>query len=494
VLASHDDDSLHALMTNLAGHDIDAVLEAFHAIDDDKPTCFIAYTIKGIGLPFAGHKDNHAGLMNKEQMGVFRRQMRIADGAEWDRFAGLELSPERLERFLAGVPFNSRGRRRLEAPAIPVPAALPVPKADRMSTQEGFGRILNDLAAGDTELASRIVTTSPDVTVSTNLGGWVNRRGLFGRVLQEDRFREEKIVSAQRWQVSPEGQHIELGIAEHNLFLQLAALGISHSVFGARLLPIGTLYDPFIKRGLDALNYACYQDSRFMVVATPSGITLAPEGGAHQSVIEPLIGLGQPGLTAFEPAYVDELGALMRWGFEHMQAAEGGSLYFRLSTRSIAQPAREMDVALAQAAVDGGYWLKEPGEGAELAIVACGAVMPEALAAHEALQEDMPGTGLLAVTSAERLHKGWIERREESHLARLLARLGNGAALVTLLDGHPATLSWMGAVACHPVHPLGVAGFGQSGDLPDLQAKYRIGAEAILDAAARACLDRLNAA
>src|SRR5262249_49590446 len=166
-------------------------------------------------------------------------------------------------------------------PHVEAPAELPGPKAERMSTQEGFGRILNDLAAGESALAARIVTTSPDVTVSTNLGGWVNRRGLFGRERQEDIFRSEKIVSAQRWVVSPEGQHVELGIAEHNLFLQLAALGLSHTLFGARLLPIGTLYDPFIKRGLDALNYACYQDARFMVVATPSGITLAPEGGAH---------------------------------------------------------------------------------------------------------------------------------------------------------------------------------------------------------------------
>jgi pyruvate dehydrogenase E1 component len=492
ILGDHDDAELGALMCNLAGHDIEAVLEAFHAIDDDTPTCFIAYTIKGMGLPFAGHKDNHAGLMNKEQMGVFRAQMQVPDGAEWDRFAGLGLSPERLERFLGSVPFNARGRRRFEAPAIPVPASLPVPKAERMSTQEGFGRILNDLAASDTELAARIVTTSPDVTVSTNLGGWVNRRGLFGRERQEDRFREEKIVSAQRWVVSPEGQHIELGIAEHNLFLHLAALGLSHSVFGARLLPIGTLYDPFIKRGLDALNYACYQDARFMVVATPSGLTLAPEGGAHQSVIEPLIGLGQPGLTSFEPAYVDELGTLMRWGFEHMQAADGGSLYFRLSTRAIAQPQRTMDAALARQTVDGGYWLKEPQPGASLALVASGAVTPEALAAHEALAEDMPEAGVLVVTSAERLHADWTRRREDSHIARLLGRLAPGAGLVTVLDGHPATLSWLGAVAGNRVYPLGVASFGQSADLPDLYAKYRIDTDAILDAAAQACLDRLG--
>ncbi len=106
---------------------------------------------------------------------------------------------------------------------------------------------------------------------------------------------------------APDGRHIELGIAENNLFLLLGALGLAEAQFGARLLPVGTLYDPFIARGLDALNYACYQDARFLLVATPSGLTLAPEGGAHQSIGTPLIGIGQPGLTYFEPAFVDEL-------------------------------------------------------------------------------------------------------------------------------------------------------------------------------------------
>ena len=275
-LAAHDDQSLHAVMTNLAGNDMETVLDAFHAAEDDLPTCFIAYTIKGFGLPFAGHKDNHAGLMNEEQMASFQRLMAVPEGAEWDRFAGLPVPREALERFLADVPYAARRERRLAAPAVTVPEALPLPQGARMSTQEGFGRILNDLAGGDSELARRIVTCSPDVTVSTNLGGWVNRRGVFDRRERADVFRDEKVISAQRWQMSPQGQHIELGIAEHNLFLLLAALGLSAPLFGARLLPIGTLYDPFINRGLDALNYACYQDARFMVVATPSGITLAP--------------------------------------------------------------------------------------------------------------------------------------------------------------------------------------------------------------------------
>jgi len=492
-LAEHDDQRLHEVMTNLAGHDMSSVLEAFHAIEDDRPTCFIAYTIKGIGLPFAGHKDNHAGLMNESQMAVFQQSMRVPAGSEWDRFAGLEASEGEIEAFLETVPFAARGARRLKAPAVPVPASLPVPASQRQSTQEGFGRILSDLAAGDSALARHIVTSSPDVTVSTNLGGWVNRRGLFDRHERSDVFREEKVVSAQRWQMSHAGQHIELGIAENNFFILMAALGLAEPIFGARLLPIGTLYDPFIARGLDALNYACYQNARFMLVATPSGITLAPEGGAHQSIGTPLIGMAQDGLTAFEPAFVDELAVLMRWGFEHMQAPEGGAVYLRLSTRPVEQSRRTMTAELQEAIVEGGYWLSPPAPGAELAIVCQGAVVPEAIAAHREILEDIPGAGLLVVTSADRLHGNWLEAKRagaRSHIERLLQPLATDAALVTVLDGHPATLSWLGAVSRHRVQPLGVEHFGQSGDIPDLYRVYRLDGDAILDAVARACLSR----
>ena len=492
-LAGHDDASLHDVMTNLAGHDMQTVREAFHAIEDDLPTCFIAYTIKGFGLPFAGHKDNHAGLMNEGQMATFQASMAVPEGAEWDRFAGLKSPPEELEAFLAAVPFTQRAQRRLAAAAVPVPASLPVPAGKRQSTQEGFGRILSELASGDQPLARHIVTCSPDVTVSTNLGGWVNRRGLFDRRERADVFRDEKVVSAQRWQMSPEGQHIELGIAENNFFTLLGALGLAEPVFGARLLPIGTLYDPFIARGLDALNYACYQNARFMLVATPSGITLAPEGGAHQSIGSPLIGMSQDGLTAFEPAFVDELAVLMRWGFEHMQAPDGGAVYLRLSTRPVDQPERALTPDLTRDIVAGAYWAVPPAESAELAIVYQGALAPEAIAAHRMILEDIPGAGLLAVTSADRLHRDWlagVRDGERGHIGRLLARLAPDAALVSVLDGHPATLSWLGSVAGHRIHPLGVDQFGQSGDIPDLYRVYGLDADAILDAAARACLGR----
>src|SRR5208282_3808566 len=248
-------------------------------------------------------------------------------------------------------------------------------------------------------------TTSPDVTVSTSLGPWVNRRGLFAREALADTFKSERIPSTFNWEFSPKGQHLELGIAEMNLFIALSALGLSHTINGERLLPVGTLYDPFIARGLDALNYACYQDARFILVATPSGITLAPEGGAHQSVGEPLIGLAQPGLTSFEPAYADELAILLRWAFEEIQRETGESVYFRLSTRPIDQPRRAIDPDLAEAIIAGGYWLREPEPGGELAIAYCGAVAPEALAAYQMVSEDIPEAGLVAITSPDRLHR-----------------------------------------------------------------------------------------
>jgi pyruvate dehydrogenase E1 component len=502
LLDEYDDAGLHALMTNLAGHDLESILEAFHGVQTDAPTCFLAYTIKGYGLPFAGHKDNHAGLMSPEQMEAYRRSQGIEPGQEYEPFAGLDVSAGELREFLGRVPFAQPARRRFDPPRVVVPDALAVPPRARMSTQEGFGLLLHDLAREPGGCADRVVTASPDVTVSTSLGPWVNRRKLFGRRDRADVFREEAVTSVQRWEVSPAGQHIELGIAENNLFLLLAALGLAGPLFGARLLPIGTVYDPFIERGLDALNYACYQGARFLLVATPSGVSLAPEGGAHQSVITPLIGLGQPGLLTFEPAYVDELAAVLSWALRHIQDDDGSAVCLRLSTRAIAQPKREMTPELAAAVVRGGYWLEPPAPGADVAIVCAGVVTPEAVEAHSQILEDIPGAGLLVVTSAGRLHADWIaasrartqgDAEARAHVERLLAALAPGVALVTVLDGHSAALSWLGAVAGQHVVALGVDRFGQSGDIPDLYREYGLDAEAIVAAVARACLDRCAA-
>ncbi|MFZ6764589.1 1-deoxy-D-xylulose-5-phosphate synthase N-terminal domain-containing protein [Pseudoroseomonas sp. WGS1072] len=499
------DEELGALMTNLGGHDIETLTEAFRAQEaaGDQPTCFIAYTVKGMGLPFAGHKDNHAGLMTREQMLAFRDGMGIRPGHEWDRFEGLDIPEAELEAFLASVPFArplAEEGRSLTAPEVPVPAALAPPRLppNRMlSTQAGFGEMMAEIGRGGRELApmaSRIVTTSPDVTVSTSLGPWVNRRGIFDRHLKNDVFRDSKLASAQRWGMSPKGQHVELGIAEQNLFLVLGALGLADRMHGARLLPVGTVYDPFVNRGLDALIYACYQDARFLLVSTPSGLTLAPEGGQHQSINTPLIGMAQDRLAAYEPAHTDELAILLRHAFHHMQQPEGSAVWLRLSTRGIVQPQRDLDPA---AVIAGGHWAVPPAEGAGIAIAYQGPVAPEALAAFEALREEEPGAGLLAITSPDRLHAGWLAARRAarrapgaapSHVERLLAPLAPDAALVTVLDGHPSAHAWLGAVRGQRVVPLGVDHFGQAGDIPDLYREYGLDTDAILDACAQALL------
>jgi pyruvate dehydrogenase E1 component len=504
IIDALSDAELAALMTDLGGHCLETLLAAFDRAPREKPVCFICYTIKGYGLPFAGHKDNHAGLMTLEQMRAFRSANNILDGEEWSRSAGLNRDPRALELALGQVPFNAKGPRRLAADKIEV-GSLPLPPIKgAMSTQQGFGLILQEIARTQTKLAERIVTTSPDVTVSTNLGPWVNRRGVFELREIGDVFQERRLMSVQRWSKGPTGQHFELGIAENNLFLMLAALGLSHEVFGERLIPIGTLYDPFIARGLDALNYACYQDARFILVGTPSGITLAPEGGAHQSIATPLIGMAQDGIASFEPAFVDEVAVVLNWAFEYIQREpksaagdgwvheqQGGSVYLRLSTRPLDQPIRDLSEEQRQGIIAGGYWLRTPQEGADLAIACSGALLPEAASAMAHLLTHFPGAGLLSVTSADRLNAGWKAAQTaqqrgqpvQSHVEDLLAILARDARIVTVIDGHPAALSWLGGVHGHRVQALGVEHFGQSGSLDLLYRHYRIDAEAIFEAA-----------
>ncbi len=505
LIDARSDAELARLMTNLAGHDLPSLLDAFGRIDHDRPTCFICYTVKGYGLPFAGHKDNHAGLMTPAQMESLRIAMEVRPGHEWDRFEGLSLPPKQLQTFLDEVPFRARTRRRPAAP-VAVPDELAVTIQPVMSTQTGFGSVLNELARQTSQLAARVVTASPDVTVSTNLGPWVNRRGLFARQALADTFKSERIPSTFTWEFSPKGQHIELGIAEMNLFILLSALGLSHAINGERLLPIGTLYDPFIARGLDALNYACYQDARFILVATPSGISLAPEGGAHQSIGTPLIGIAQDGLAAFEPAFVDELSVILAFALAYIQkegdgdASErnwlrdetGGSVYLRLSTRPIEQIKRPMGAELRQAIIDGAYWLRRPGPNCQVVVAYTGAIAPEAIQAVGLMAEDRRDIGLLAVTSADRLNAGWTaasRARERglihasSHIERLLAEVPSHCGIVTVLDGHPATLAWLGAVRGHRVRPLGVEHFGQTGEIRDLYRHYGIDSNAIVAAA-----------
>ena len=501
LIERRSDDELAMLMENLGGNCVETLAETFAAIDHDRPTCFLAYTIKGWGTPIAGHKDNHGGLMNKTQFAKWQSLMGVAMGDEWEPFSTVPDVAE-LRNFLSRVPFFGKGTRRYSDAKVAVPG-IAADTSREVSTQMAFGKILDDLAKGDSPLAERIVTTSPDVSGTTSLGPWVNRRKLFARSSQADAFIEHRIPSTAKWEFAPEGQHIELGIAEMNLMLLLGAAGLSHSLFGKRLIPIGTVYDPFVARALDALNYACYQDARFLLVGTPSGVTLAPEGGAHQSIGTPLIGMSQDGLAAFEPAFADELAVIMKWVFDYLQREgdgnpdentwlrdeTGGSVYLRLSTNSLEQPGKRGDDDFRQGVVDGAYWLREPGPNCDVVFAYQGAIAPEAIRAAGLIGEARRDVGVLAVTSADRLNAGWTAAQRartrgianaHSLAERLLTGLPPHCKLVTVIDGHPATLSWLGSVSGHQAVSLGVEHFGQTGTIGDLHRHYGIDAESIV--------------
>ena len=462
LLARRSDAELATLMENLGGNCVETVAEQFVAIDHERPVCFLAYTIKGWGTPLAGHKDNHGGLMTTRQMDEWRARMKVRPGCEWDRFEGID-DKEGFRTFLSKTPFFAAGPRRFDDAEVSIPQ-LEVPEGKMLSTQSAFGKILDAISRMDGELSERIITASPDVSGTTNLGPWINRKKLFARAAVSDAFREAKIPSTAKWEFDRSGQHIELGIAEMNLFLALGAAGLSDTLFGKRLLPVGTVYDPFICRGLDALNYACYQDARFMIVGTPSGITLAPEGGAHQSIGTPLIGMTQDGLTSFEPAFADELAIVMKWGFEHMQAKDGGATYLRLTTRPLEQPHRHITTDLQRDMLAGADWWRPPGPNCQLVIAYQGAVADQAIRAAGQIAEYRRDVAVLAITSADRLHAGLTEaqrRRRDgdsalSHIELMLDRVPQHTKLLTVIDGHPATLSWLGGVCGHSTLAQGV--------------------------------------
>ena len=484
-LDRRSDDELGCLMENLGGNCVETMAKEFAEINHNRPVCFLAYTIKGWGTPIAGHKDNHGGLMTPNQMQKWQSSMGIRGGREWDRLEAVA-DKAGFQRWLDQVPFFQSKNRRFDDVIFRVPS-LALDKSKSASTQASFGKILDIIARGDDEIAERIVTLSPDVSGTTSLGSWINRKKLFSRQPIRDAFKDAKIPSTAKWEFDSSGQHIELGIAEMNLFLALAAAGLSSSLFGKRLLPIGTVYDPFVCRGLDALNYACYQDSRFMIIGTPSGVTLAPEGGAHQSIVTPLIGMGQDGLASFEPAFTDELSVIMEWGFSHMQLDDGGSVYLRLSTKPVEQPQREMIPELATDIIKGAYWLRKPGPNCELVIAYQGVIAQEAILAAGHLGEFRRDIGVLAITSADRIYAEFKTQshnlNKTSHIETLLADVPNYAKILTVIDGHPATLTWLGGVRGNPTISHGVDHFGQTGQINDLYKHFAIDHESLVRSA-----------
>jgi pyruvate dehydrogenase E1 component len=501
TVAGVPDDDLARLVQNLGGHDLQVLADAYRACDAEatRPSVVFAYTVKGWGLPIAGDPLNHAALLSPAQIEAFRAEVALTPDTEWDRFAAD--SPEgRLCQSVGGTLSNRPVPPR---PLLPVPSEAGALTSKPVSTQETFGRLLTALG-NHPEVAARLVTTSPDVSVSTNLGGWINKMGVFSPEEQRDFLGTERLL---RWRQEPAGHHIELGISEMNLFLTLHALGLGHELHGEHLLPIGTVYDPFVCRGLDALIYALYNGARFVVVGTPSGVSLAPEGGAHQSTITPSIGMELPGLTLAEPAYAVALDWLLCDGLARLAAPDGDSLYLRLSTRPLDQApfaaarARRGDDALRADVLAGGYRLVEPAQPdrpagpADVVFAASGAVLPEVVAAAALLADEGCAATVLDLTSADRCYREWRAALREAgregraadleaiHLARLVPAEERRAPIVTVHDAASHALAWLGSVFGTQVVPVGVDGFGQSGSVEELYGAFDLLPQQLVNAA-----------
>jgi pyruvate dehydrogenase E1 component len=483
LLASADDDQLRALIGDLGGHDLALILDALDeaALHRDGPSVIIAHTIKGWGLPLAGDPMNHTALLSTAQIEALRAALGIAPGDEWAAFDAASPEAELIRRL---PPLFEKPAA--PAPIADIPEQLDEAYASTLSTQEAFGRVLGSLArqpAGDA-----IVTVSADVAVTTHLAGWIGRKGVYFPEPRPNYFAE--LPQAVPWRESPAGQHIEIGIAEHNLFLLLGALGLTRELSGRPLLPVGTLYDPFVTRGLDALYHALYSGARFIVVATPSGVTLAPERGAHQSVITPGIGVALPDIAYWEPVFAREvewilLDALQRLGDER----DGCSTYLRLSTRPMDQNLAPAPSADYRARVlRGAYRLVdargEPGWNPEVNAVhlfAAGVVVPEALEAARALREEGILASVFAVTSPDLLYRGL--RAPRPYLEELVSADEEGVPVVSALDGHSHALAFLGGALGVPQMALGVDHFGQSGLRADLYRHYGIDAAAMAQSA-----------
>jgi pyruvate dehydrogenase E1 component len=484
LLARVDDHALPGLLGDLGGHDLAAILAALAEADSEtqRPVVILADTMKGWGLPIAGDPLNHTALLTPGQVEALRDRLGIASGREWDAFD--EDSEEaRYIRALPPLfvpPVEPDGAR----PAA-VPERLDESYPDETSSQEAFGRVLGALARHPAGEA--IVTVSADVAVTTHLAGWINRKGVYFPSARPDHF--AGVPQAVQWRESPRGQHLELGIAEHNLFLLLGALGLSRELSGVTLLPIGTLYDPFVTRGLDAFYHALYSGARFVVAATPSGVSLAPEGGAHQSVITPGVGVALPGAVYCEPAFAREVEWILLDALRGIADRTGESLYLRLSTRPIDQRlAPAPDDAYRAAVLRGGYRLvdarAEPGwdaGGNAVSLFATGVMVPEAVDAARVLREEGILASVFVVTSPDRLYRG--TRGAGGWLEHLVTAGEEDVPIVSVLDGHSHTLAFLGSALGVTQLALGVDHFGQSGARADLYRHYGIDAVAIAGAA-----------
>ena len=501
------------LLGDLGGHDLAMIVDALDraARIRGKPVVIIAYTIKGWGLPMAGDPLNHSMLLTAGQMETLRKRLRVPDGQPFEGFAPGSDEAALIEDCKARI---ARGGKPSPAPALTphaIPESLGTRYRGRRSTQQSLGSLLTALARWP-DVAARVVTTSPDVASSTNLGTWINKVGVYSSQARINFFKQVGVRQLLNWEESPQGQHIELGISENDFFLLLTALGLSSETLGQCLLPVGTVYDTFVSRGLDALKYGLYSGSKFIFVGSPSGISLSREGGAHQSLITPSIGAELPHLVYYEPCFGQELEWVFLAGLRNLLDREhGNSVYLRLSTVPIDQslfpmPANSREqAALRQAVLRGGYRLVDHRDHPDYdqdsnvaTIFTCGVMVPVALAASRELKARGVLANVVNATSPDLLYRGWRHSsrlrakhprtRSTSVLERLVPESERDCPIVTVIDGHSHTLAFLGSVFGTRTVCLGVDEFGQTGSRVELYEHYGISTTAIVEAVESALL------
>ncbi len=498
LLDRWDDAQLHDVFWNLGGHDI-AVMETALAKSarNPGPTVIFAYTLKGWKLPIVGHPQNHSVLLTDEQMESVRIDLEIPAEEAWSGF--LPDSPEgELCQQVSDRLYGSKPAA-VPLPDLPILDELPIDYQGSRSTQQTFGAVLSTLSRQCPELVKRIVTVSPDVASSTNLGGWINKHDVW-RLDEPEELPRDETAGILHWTESTHGQHIELGISENNLFLMLGQLGLSQELFGQTLFPIGTLYDPFIRRGLDALFYSAYAGGKFIVVGTPSGVTLASEGGIHQSVMTASIGAEFPELVSYEPCFAQELEWIMMDALRRLQQRHSSS-YLRLTTKRVDQGLFP-DISdpsdrqrLRRQVLAGAYRLRdcrqlagyEPGKNV-VHLFASGAMVPDALAATHPLMEQGVFANVFNVTGPGSLFTKFQratmpgDAAAEDPFDELLPTAERFSPVVTVCDAHPHSLAWIGSALGTRVWPLGVTRFGQSGSLSEVYRLHQIDTDSIIAA------------
>ena len=491
LVAGVDDATLHAAVRNLGGHDLQALGEAFDAIDDTRPTVVFAYTVKGFGLASEGHPQNHSSLLTAAQMADLAARSGVSVDAPWARFEG-----DSAAGALCRETAQRLRRTTYDAASAPtLPTDIGRTPTGTATTQAALGRTLLDLTREAPEAARRVVTVSPDVSSSTNLGGWVNKVGVWSPEQRRDWFDDDP-ETILHWRERPTGQHLELGIAETNLVGALGELGATWSRWGQPLLPIGVMYDPFVERALEPWSFGIYAGGQSILVGTPSGVSLAPEGGAHQSISTPSVGLEQPGCVTYEPAFAVEVEWTLLASLARLGRKDGTSAYLRLSTRPVDQSlaAVPSDAAARERrrrqVVAGAYPLVRCEGQPAVTIATMGAVVPEALAAAERLASLGTPADVVVVTSPGLLF-GAVQARAgreavpyaEPWVLESAFPARRAAPLVTVLDGHPHTLAFLAGVNRTRATHLGVTRFGQSGDLASVYRHHGIDADAVVAAA-----------